>query len=103
MGETDITALNELAVDGAKADIIFLLDVPAAFGLARLERDRKVKDRLDMQRKDFYERVRQGYLTLAKKNPSRYVVVDATKSMEDVASVIWNVLSAKVPKRNGKE
>lgn len=97
LGAKDIAALNELAVDGARPDIVFLLDAPPAFGLARLEQFGKKKDRMDMQKKDFYDRVREGYLSLAKHNPSRYVVVDATKSIEEVASVIWNILSARVP------
>ena len=61
------------------------------------------KDRLDMQQKDFYDRVRKGYLALAKNNSPRYVVVDATRSIEDVASSIWKIVTDLLNTRNGKE
>ncbi len=103
LGAEEITALNELAVNGVKADMVILLDAPPSVGLARLGKSTKQKDRLDMQQKDFYERVRAGYLTLAKNNPSRYVVVDAAKSLQDVASSIWKIVINILNKRHGKE
>jgi len=103
LGAKAIVALNALAVNGAKPDLVILLDVPPAVGLARLENKVKRKDRLDMQQKDFYDRVHTGYLALAKNNPSRYVVVDATKLAEDVASSIWKIVKDLLNKRNGKE
>lgn len=103
LGAKEIVTLNELAVNGAKADLVILLDAPPAAGLTRLVKNAKKKDRLDMQQKDFYDRVREGYLALAKNNSTRYVVVDATKSVEDVASSIWKIVRDLLNKRNGKE
>jgi dTMP kinase len=103
LGVKEIAALNELAVNGANSDLVILLDVPTKVGLERLEREGKQKDRLDMQQKDFYDRVHEGYLALAKNNSSRYVVVDATKSMEEVASSIWKIVTDVLKKRNGNE
>lgn len=103
LGAKAIAALNVLAVNGAKPDLVILLDVPPAVGLARLENKVKRKDRLDMQQKDFYDRVHAGYLALAKNNPPRYVVVDATKAIEKVASSIWEIVTDILNKRNGKE
>jgi len=103
LGAKEIATLNELAVDGARADIVILLDVPPAVGLARIEKEEKRKDRLDMQQKDFYDRVQKGYLALAKNNSQRYVVVDATQSVEDVASSIWKIVTDLLHTRNGKE
>lgn len=96
LGAKEIGALNEMAVNGAKPDLVILLDAPPAVGLARLDKEGKEKDRLDMQQKDFYDRVHAGYLALAKNNPSRYVVVDATKSIQEVASTIWNEVTRKI-------
>lgn len=103
LGAKDIAALNELAVNGAKSDVVILLDMPPAVGLARLKKEGKWKDRLDMQQRDFYDRVHAGYLALAKNNSSRYVVVDATKSIEEVASSVWKIVTDALDKRNGKE
>lgn len=102
LGEDVVSRMNDLAVNGAIPDLIILLDVPPEIGLARLQKEGKMKDRLDMQRRDFYERVHEGYLTLAKKNPSRYVVIDATVAPEEVASVIWNTVNEALTKRNAK-
>ncbi len=103
LGPKEMMDLNELAVNGAKSDLVILLDVPPAVGRVRFEKERKQKDRLDMQQKDFYDRVHAGYLTLAKNNSSQYVVVDATQSVEDVASYIWKIVADLLRKRNGKE
>lgn len=103
LGPTEIAELNDLAVNGAIADLVLLLDVPPGIGLARVEKEGKQKDRLDMQQKDFYERVRAGYLALAKNKSPQYVVVDATKSAEEVASSIWKIVRELLNKRNGKE
>ncbi|MCB1845283.1 MAG: dTMP kinase, partial [Halioglobus sp.] len=49
-------------------------------------------DRLESQPADFYARVRQGYLTLARAEPGRFEVVDASRSLADVQSQIRSVL-----------
>lgn len=103
LGVKEIASLNDLAVNGVMSDLVILLDVPPAMGFARLEKEGKQKDRLDIQQKEFYGRVRGGYLALAKNNSSRYVVVDATKSAEEVASSIWKIVTDALDKRNGKE
>ncbi len=103
LGAKEIVALNTLAVDGVTPDLVILLDAPPTVGLARLEKEGKRKDRMDMQQKDFYERVHAGYLALAKNNPSRYLVVDATKPIEDVAFSIWKIVTNVLNKRNGKD
>ncbi len=101
LGEETIAGLNKLAVNGAIADLVILLDIPPEIGADRRNKSEKAKDRLDLQQKDFYDRVHTGYLELAKRNPDRYVVVDATKSIEAVASEIWRIVQAALQKRNG--
>ncbi len=103
IGEAVITDLNVLAVDDAQPDMVLLLNLPIEVGHARVEKEGKRKDRLDLQQKDFYERVNNGYLTLAKTNPNRYVVVDATKSIEEVASVIWETVEDALARRDEKK
>jgi len=98
LGEDVIEKLNVLAVNGAHPDAVILLNILPTLGHARLEKEGKRKDRLDMQQMDFYQRVHRGYLALAKKFPNRYVVIDATGSIEEVASSLWQALSKKLPK-----
>ncbi|OGG29681.1 dTMP kinase [Candidatus Gottesmanbacteria bacterium RIFCSPLOWO2_01_FULL_49_10] len=89
LGVDTIRSLNALAVNGAVPDLTVLLDVPPEVGLKRRAKSRKGVDRLDMQQKDFYTRVYQGYLALAKEHPNRYVVIDASQAIEAVAQDVW--------------
>lgn len=103
LGAETIARLNDLAINGAIPDTTFLLDVLPKLGLTRRNKSLKARDRLDLQQKEFYERVYQGYLDLAKKDAKRYVVIDASRSIVDVAHEIWNEIESRLPKRNGKQ
>lgn len=96
LGAETIEKLNDLAVNAAIPDLTILLDVPVSIGIERRVKSRKSKDRLDLQEKSFYERVANGYRELARKYPRRYVVIDATKTIETVASEVWNTVKAKL-------
>lgn len=96
LGTDTVVKLNELAVNGATPDITILLNISPEIGTKRRLKSRKASDRLDLQQKDFYDRVSQGYLALAKQNPSRYVVIDAAQSIEHVALEVWNVIKERL-------
>ncbi len=102
LGADTIRDLNHLAVNGAVPDLVILLEVPVEVGLARREGSVK-KDRMDLQQKDFYQRVHQGYLELAKSNPRQYVVIDATAGVEVVAVKVWEAVKKFLDKSNGQK
>ncbi len=102
LGAAKIEELNALAVNGAIPDLTILLTVPPLIGLKRRKKSHKLADRLDLQQKDFYERVYTGYEELAKKNSKRFVVLDATKTIEIVATEIWQIVSQKLESKNGQ-
>lgn len=83
-----IEQLNDISTKSTKPDITFLLDLPVKLGLERRVSSGKM-DRLDMENADFHEKVRSAYLSLAKMEPKRWVVVDASKTIDEVAAVIW--------------
>jgi dTMP kinase len=99
LGETTIEQLNHLAIDEVYPDITFFLDVPVDVGIARRSNSNKI-DRLDLQQKDFYERVHQGYVKLSQKFKNRFLVIDATLSIEVVAQEVWKKVMEKI-KSNG--
>jgi dTMP kinase len=103
LGGDVIARLNKLAADGARPDIVILLDLDPVIGQKRLDKEGKIRDRLDMQQKDFYKRVRNGFLALAKKFAERYVVIDATATVSEVAFVIWNEIKRKVNSYRGSD
>jgi dTMP kinase len=83
-----IRAVHEIATSGLMPDITFLTDCPAALGLGRARKrnaaDKSLNsmDRFEREELDFHERVRQGYLAIAKREPHRVKVVDASKGEE---------------------
>lgn len=87
LGIDDILNVNMYATEGTFPDLTLLFDLPPEVGLARISAnaDREV-NRLDLEKISFHEKVRNGYLDLAKRFPERYVIIDATQPLEKVAS-----------------
>jgi dTMP kinase len=77
--------LNAMATQGLKPDVTLLLDIDPALGLQRTQD----KDRLDSEPIEFHRRVRQGFLSEAKREPNRWRVVDASRSAEEVVNDCW--------------
>lgn len=83
-GDVAFIAHLERRVVGIQPAMTLLLDVPVAIGLQRA-RGRGAIDRIESEREDFFERVREGYLARAAAEPERFRVVDASQSVEAVA------------------
>ncbi len=87
-----LTELNKIATNGLVPNLTFLFDVSVETGHERAGKD---LDRLELAGKEFFERTRQGYLTLAKQHPERIKVINAEKSKEsvynDVKSLIMDI------------
>ena len=81
-----------LATRGLTPDLTLLLDLPVQIGLARRLGERP-PDQFEREAHDFHSRVRDGFLTLAAAEPSRFLVVDATLSPEAITDLIWARLS----------
>ncbi len=92
-----VKAVNEVAVQGVRTDLTVLLDMPVAAGLAR-KKDKK-PDRFEQETLDFHQKVRRGYLALARAEPDRWLVVDATQSKDKVAGIIWQKVSQLLSKK----
>lgn len=95
LGEETIWQLNTLAIEGVLPDLTFFLDVSPAMGFSRRNGTKKI-DRLDLQQKDFYERVYEGYKKLAEKYTERFVVIDGTKPIEEVAGMVWEEVEKRI-------
>ncbi|MBO0803101.1 MAG: dTMP kinase [Nocardiopsaceae bacterium] len=80
-----IARLNRWAANGRVPDLTVLLDMPPEEGLGRRARS---GDRLESEPAEFHRRVRAGFLALAKAEPSRYLVIDATRSVEEITEEI---------------
>lgn len=89
-----LRCLNDFATGGLKPDLTILLDVPVELGLKR-QQDR---NRFEAESVEFHQRVRNGFLKLAKQEPDRWVTIDASKEIEEVESLVIKVLEARFPK-----
>lgn len=84
-----INMLNNLATNGKKPDLTFVFDVDVETSMKRVGKE---KDRMESAGVEFHNRVRQGYLELAKQEPQRIKVIDATKSIEEIHDEVINIL-----------
>jgi dTMP kinase len=74
-------------------DLTILLDAPVETGMERAGR-RSDPDRFESEQSEFFQRVRESYLQLAEAQPGRFVVIDATQSLDDVQSKIESLAAA---------
>ncbi len=86
-----VEAINQAATKGLKPDLTVLLDMPVEEGLAR--KGFAKQDRFEQEDVAFHQRVREGYLKLAANEPQRWLVIDATRSKEEIREVIWQKVS----------
>jgi dTMP kinase len=83
ISEERIAVLEQWVQGALRPDLTFFLDLPVAQGLARAG-ERSTPDRFEREQLDFFERVRQGYLSQAEREPQRYRVIDAAVPLEQV-------------------
>ena len=91
-----VERLNAFAVDDCGPDITFVLDVNAATAASRMQEPRKA-DRMEQQPAEFYERVREGYRELAKRDPNRVVLIDGSRDANQIENEIWKMLCSRFP------
>ena len=94
---SEIKAITDFAVDGVKVDLTILLDISFEDGFGRKSVDENLKnlDRIEEKGKVYHSRVREGYLSLAKKEPKRIKVIDATKSREEIFKEVVGIFNKK--------
>ena len=113
----EVDAVNRLATGGMAPDLTFLLDCPPHRGLARVssaqlklgleQSEETISGRVDMdgtqrferESSEFHQRVRRGYLEMAKLEPGRWCVVDATRPVEEVGEMIWYEVRERLASR----
>ena len=94
LSNSDIAQLNSWATGGRMPDLTILLDMPPEAGLGRRARS---ADRLEAEPLEFHRRVRAGFLALAREDPPRYLVLDATRSVAEISSEIKDRIRQILP------
>jgi dTMP kinase len=92
-----VAQINRFAVGDVMPDLTIVIDVPEEVSLARLKtRASGLPDRMERENVDFYKKVREGYLVLAKGMPERFIVVDGTKTEDAIEKKIWAEVQARL-------
>jgi dTMP kinase len=94
VGEAVIDRLHATVFGDLRPDLTVILDVPVTTGLER-RRDATGGQRFEQMTEDFHERVREGFLALARTEPERCALVDATRPIEAVAAEVRHLVGLR--------
>lgn len=84
-----INNLNDIATNGKKPDLTIVFDIDVETSLKRVGKE---KDRMESAGVDFHNRVRNGYLEIAKQEPQRVKVLDASASIEEIHQEVLRLI-----------
>jgi dTMP kinase len=107
LGVAVVREVNAVATGGLVPDLTLLLDIDPAAGLRRARAetaagggpDAPHGDRLERERLAFHERVREGFLALAKKEPRRIRIIDARGSIAEVRRAVQEAVAQALERR----
>jgi dTMP kinase len=89
-----VDRINNIAAQGLKPNITFLLDVNPKIGLSRKKAG--ANDRFEQEALDFHNKVRAGFLQIAQNSPGRWVVIDAALPVKQIEKTIWAHISRRL-------
>jgi len=84
-----INYLNDLATNSLKPDLTFVFDIDTETSMARVGKN---QDRMEKEGIEFQNRVRKGYLEIARKEPNRVKVINASKSIEEIHNEVLKII-----------
>ena len=99
LGIDNIIDINMFATENTWPDLTLLFDIAPEVGLARIAANasREV-NRLDLEALDFHKKVRETFLELAKRQPNRFVIIDASKSPDEVSAAALKAILERICK-----
>jgi len=95
-----VATLNNFAAGPDRPDLTIVLDVDVATARARMLRRVRpavATDRMEQEPLEFYERVREGYRDLARRELDRFVLIDGAQSADVIETEIWKILASRFP------
>jgi dTMP kinase len=88
IGQETVQAINRAAVGGLVPALTLFIDIPPEEVEKRMRRVQGGKDRMESNGRDFYQRVRDGYMELANKE-KRFVVINGMQSIDVIEEEVW--------------
>ena len=96
LGADMVQRLTELTCGSCFPELTVVLDIDVARGRARTAKRGEAPDRLEQEKADFFERVRQGYLAAAREFPDCVAAIDADRSAQDVFADLYKLVKARL-------
>jgi dTMP kinase len=94
-GGTDpglIAAMETYVLEGTRPDVTLIFDLPVTVGLERAHARAGAEMRFESKGRAFHERLREAFLAIARAEPERCVVIDATGSLKEVEEKVWKAV-----------
>ena len=96
LGADMVQRLTELTCGSCFPELTVVLDIDVARGRARTAKRGEAPDRLEQEKAEFFERVRQGYLAAAREFPDCVTAIDADRSAQDVFADLYKLVKGRL-------
>lgn len=87
-----VEILEKWVQEDLQPDITLLFDVPVEISIARLASARS-PDKFERESAEFFAKIRNAYLERASRNPQRFRIIDASRSLEEVAKTVKDIIA----------
>lgn len=99
LGVEEVLSINMFATEGEYPDLTLLFDLEPEEGLKRIEKNKgREVNRLDLEKLEFHKKVRDNFHALAKKYSTRYVIIDASKPLNEVENEVYKIIKETLSK-----
>ena len=99
LGIEEVLNINLFATENTWPDLTLLFDIKPEIGLARISANaNREVNRLDLEKIEFHNKVRESFLALARRFPDRYVIIDASLSRDEVAKETMEAILSRLCK-----
>ena len=92
-----ISALETHILEGTRPDLTLVFDLPTEVGLERAHARAGGEMRFESKGLAFHQRLRDAFLAIARAEPERCTLIDASASMDDVEAAVWSAVSQRIP------
>jgi len=92
----DVYVIHRIAIDNCVPDLTFFIDIPFEESIRRKKISNQTPDRIESMGKEFFERVRNGYLQIQKREPDRFKIINGMRSPEEIQKDIIQIFNDKL-------
>lgn len=96
IGIDAVYEMNQFAIEDVMPNLTIFIDVDPEVGIARINRNRADKDRLDMEGTEFHKRVYKGYEHVKERFKDRIVVVDGNQPLDEVIDSVYAIIKERI-------